>query len=107
MFDINNDVLTGFWAFFSLYTLPHTSVGLTSCISIVFFSFEYFDSVDLSTACWFILMLFIVQNILVSIKRFIGVHKIKKYLLGLTHSCTRVLTKVLKGLKSIFHFLRP
>ena len=23
--------------FFSLYTLPHTSVGLTSCISIVLF----------------------------------------------------------------------
>ena len=38
--DNNNDVLTDFWPFFSLYTLPHTSVGLTSRISIVFFQFE-------------------------------------------------------------------
>ena len=34
--DNNNDVLTDFYPFFSLYTLPHTSVGLTSCITIVF-----------------------------------------------------------------------
>ena len=32
----NNDVLPDFKPFFSLYTLPHTSVGLTSFISIVF-----------------------------------------------------------------------
>ena len=31
--DNNNNV------FFSSYTLPHTSVGLTDCISIVFFHF--------------------------------------------------------------------
>ena len=43
--DINNDVLTHFKPFFSLYTLPHTSVGLTGSISI-FLSFEYFDSFD-------------------------------------------------------------
>ena len=34
--DNNNDVLTDFKPFFTLYSLPHTSVGLTSCISIVF-----------------------------------------------------------------------
>ena len=34
--DNNNAVLTDLYAFFSLNTLPHTSVGLTSCISIVF-----------------------------------------------------------------------
>ena len=34
--DNNNAVLTDLQAFFSLYTLQHTSVGLTSCISIVF-----------------------------------------------------------------------
>ena len=34
----NNDVLTDF---FSLYTLPHTSVGLTSYISIVFFTLNF------------------------------------------------------------------
>ena len=34
--DNNKDVLTGFKLFFfTLYTLPHTSVGLTSCTSIV------------------------------------------------------------------------
>ena len=32
----NNDVLTDFKAMFSLDTLPHISVGLTSCISFVF-----------------------------------------------------------------------
>ena len=32
----NNDVLAVFQPFFSLYILPHTSVGLTDCISIVF-----------------------------------------------------------------------
>ena len=32
----NNAVLTDLWSFFSLDTLPHFSVGLTSCISIVF-----------------------------------------------------------------------
>ena len=32
----NNDVLRGFKPFFSPYTLPHTSVGLTDCISIAF-----------------------------------------------------------------------
>ena len=35
-FENNNHVLTNSKPFFSLYTLPHTSVGLTSCISIVF-----------------------------------------------------------------------
>ena len=34
--DNNNDVLTDFYPFLSLNTLPHTSVGLTSCIYIVF-----------------------------------------------------------------------
>ena len=33
--DNNNDVLTDFYPFFSLCTLPHSSIGLTSCISIV------------------------------------------------------------------------
>ena len=36
MVRINNNVLTDFYPFFSRHTLPHTSVGLTSCISIVF-----------------------------------------------------------------------
>ena len=36
----NNDVLTDFKPFLSLYTLQHTSVGLTSCISIVLFSLK-------------------------------------------------------------------
>ena len=36
--------------FFSLNTLPHTSIGLTRCISS-FFSFEYFDSFDRYAAC--------------------------------------------------------
>ena len=34
--DNNNAVLTDLKAYFSLNTLPHTSVSLTSCISIVF-----------------------------------------------------------------------
>ena len=34
--DNNNAVLTDLQAFFSLNTSPHTSVGLTGCISIVF-----------------------------------------------------------------------
>ena len=34
--DNNNDGLTDLCPFFSLDTLPHISVGLTSCISIVF-----------------------------------------------------------------------
>ena len=34
--DNNNTVLADFKPIFSLYTLPHTSVGLTGCISIVF-----------------------------------------------------------------------
>ena len=33
--DNNNDILTDFWQFFSLHTSPHTSVGLSGCISIV------------------------------------------------------------------------
>ena len=33
-------------------TLPHTSFSLTCCISIIFFSFEYFDSFDHYAACW-------------------------------------------------------
>ena len=36
--DNNNDVLTDFEPFTPLYTLPHTSVWQTGCISIVFFS---------------------------------------------------------------------
>ena len=44
--DNNNYVLADFQPFFSPDTLPHTSVGLTDCISIVFFSCEYFDSFD-------------------------------------------------------------
>ena len=42
----NNDVLADFKPFFSLHTLPHTSVGLTSYISIVFFSLKLFDPHD-------------------------------------------------------------
>ena len=34
--DNNNAVLTDLQAFFSLNTLPHTSVSQTSCISLVF-----------------------------------------------------------------------
>ena len=36
MVRINNAALTDLKAFFSFNTLPHTSVSLTSCISIVF-----------------------------------------------------------------------
>ena len=32
----NNGVLTDFYPFISLYTLPHTLVGLTGCISNAF-----------------------------------------------------------------------
>ena len=39
--------------FFSIYTFPHTSVGLTSCISIAFSSFEYFDSFGHYAAGWY------------------------------------------------------
>ena len=45
-------------AYFSLNTLPHTSVGLTICISIVFFSFEYFDPYDHYATCWVTLRLY-------------------------------------------------
>ena len=41
-----------FKPFFSPYTLPHTSVGLTGCISMFFFSFENVDSFDLFAACY-------------------------------------------------------
>ena len=34
--DNNNGVLTDFYPFYVLYTLPHTSVGLTGCISTAF-----------------------------------------------------------------------
>ena len=33
IFDNNDGVLTDIYPFFSLYTLPHTSVGQTGCIS--------------------------------------------------------------------------
>ena len=36
--DNNDDVSTDFKPFFSLYILPHNSVGLTGCIPTVFFS---------------------------------------------------------------------
>ena len=48
----NNDVLTDSEPFFSLNTLLYASVSLASCNSIVFFSFEYFDSLDHYAACW-------------------------------------------------------
>ena len=51
--DNNNGVLIDFYPFISLYTLPHTSVSLTGCISNAFFSFEYFDSFDHYAAFWF------------------------------------------------------
>ena len=40
--DNNNDILPAadFQQFFSLYTLPHTSVDLTVCISIIFSVFD-------------------------------------------------------------------
>ena len=49
----NNDVLTDLSHFSHFILLPHASLGLTVCISILFFSFEYFDSLDHYTACWF------------------------------------------------------
>ena len=50
--DNNNAVLTELQPFFLLNILPHTSVGLTTCISTVVFSFEYFDSFYHHAACW-------------------------------------------------------
>ena len=49
--DNNNDVLNDFHPFFSHYTLPHTSVGLTNCISIVIFSLKNCDPFDHYAAC--------------------------------------------------------
>ena len=49
--DNNNDVLTDFKPFFSLYTLPHISLVLTSYISIVFFTLTKFDPYDHYAAC--------------------------------------------------------
>ena len=49
--DNNNDVLTDFEPFFLLYTLPDTSVGLTSCIPIAFSSLENVDLYDHYAAC--------------------------------------------------------
>ena len=39
-------------AYFSHNTLPHSSVSLTKCISIVFFSYEYFDPYDHYAKYW-------------------------------------------------------
>ena len=50
--DKNNAVLTDLYAFFLLNTSLHSSVSLTSCISLVFFSFEYFNPFDHYAACW-------------------------------------------------------
>ena len=36
MLDNNNDVVTDFKPFLSIYILPHTFVGMTSCFSSVF-----------------------------------------------------------------------
>ena len=49
--DNNNKVLAEFDTFFSLYNLPHTSVGLTSCISIVFFCLKNVDPSDHYAVC--------------------------------------------------------
>ena len=38
--DNNDAVLTDLYAFFSLNTLPHTSVSLTNCFSLVFSVFN-------------------------------------------------------------------
>ena len=51
--DKNTDILTDFEPFFSSNTLSHTSVGLTSCISTVFFSLKIVDPYDHYAACWF------------------------------------------------------
>ena len=50
--DKNHDVLADLQPFFSPFSLPHTSVDLTDCISIVLFCFQYFDSFDHSAACY-------------------------------------------------------
>ena len=55
--DHNNAVLTDLKAFFSLNTLPHTSVSLNCCISIVFFSIEYYDPYDHYAVCWVTLIM--------------------------------------------------
>ena len=55
--DNNNVVLTDVEPFFSLNTLPHISVGMSSCNSFsFFFSFDYFESFDHYAACWVTLM---------------------------------------------------
>ena len=54
--------------FFSLYTLPHSSIGLTSCISIVFFSLNNigpYDQVRDMTA--FAIHFFILHHIKITI----------------------------------------
>ena len=42
----NNAVLTDLYAFFSLNTLPHTLVSLTSCIYIVFSVLNILTHID-------------------------------------------------------------
>ena len=49
----NNGVLTDFYPCFSLYTLPHSSVGLTGCISNAFSVLNIFYSFDHYAAFWF------------------------------------------------------
>ena len=61
--DNNNAVLTDLSTYFSLNTLPHTSVSLTRCISIVFFSFEYFDPYVHYAVCWVTLKRFFWQRV--------------------------------------------
>ena len=48
--------------FSHLNTLPHTSVGLTSCISIVFISLKHFDRYDHNAACCVPLILMSVRS---------------------------------------------
>ena len=64
--DNNNYVLTGIYLFFSLYTIPHPSVGLASCISIVFFSLKMLLCVILKADSYVYVVKMFEQRIIVS-----------------------------------------
>ena len=52
--DNNNDASTDFYPFCSLYTLPHTSVGLTGCISNAFSVLNILTHLTTMLVCCFL-----------------------------------------------------
>ena len=103
----NNEVLVDFKPFFTPNTLPHTSVGLTGCISIVFSVLNIFGSFDHCAAGYVPLTITAIHIIYIHVHY--AVHMIKKKCMQYSeaYNCNQCIRRNIAGCEIRIFFTGP